>query len=204
MQQVAWTENTMLPMDAARSIVRSLDSGHIVCVPGNRGYHLLVNALDAKAILALRKLRKLKDSHPFALLVRDESSLAQWGAITTSQYRLMKREMADETTFLINANKTLPKILRDDRAGVVGLKFVKDAPVLNLILELSTNNTVLASTIPKYPDSGEPMQSPEEISNLWQNNLAWLVDAGNIPHRESKIIDFTQGEAVIVRDVPRE
>jgi hydrogenase maturation protein HypF len=72
--------------DILRAVSRRIMLGEAVAMKGMGGYHLLCNALDDDAVKKLR-LKKHRDTKPFAVMFRDIFSLEEYCLVNPAEYR---------------------------------------------------------------------------------------------------------------------
>ncbi len=77
--------------DPISGAVRLLQSGAIIAVKGLGGYHLACNALDDRAVSALRR-RKKRDAKPFALMAGDLKTIEQFCSVGEREKLLLRSD----------------------------------------------------------------------------------------------------------------
>ena len=92
---------------AIQGAARILAEGRIVAVKGIGGYHLACDALNARAVAALRE-RKFRKEKPFALMAADVAAAADLVEISEEARRLL--ESAASPIVLLPARRTIPGV----------------------------------------------------------------------------------------------
>jgi tRNA threonylcarbamoyl adenosine modification protein (Sua5/YciO/YrdC/YwlC family) len=155
---------------------------------------------DASSSKALDRIKRLKPGHPrdqpFSLICTDISMASTVGNIDNNQYRLLKKAWPGPYTIILSRHKSLPRQIKDKRP-VVGIK-VPESP---LIRELVTRfGKPMATTSVPMQANGEPIKMGYELFEEFGHAIDLLLDLGEeLPAQESTIVDFSEGEAQIVR-----
>ncbi|MHB1198948.1 MAG: L-threonylcarbamoyladenylate synthase [Polaromonas sp.] len=180
--------------------VALLERGGIAAVPTDSSY-ALVCQLDNKATAdSLRRIRGVDDKHHLTLLCRDLSELSNYARVTNTQYRLLKTATPGPYTFILEASKEVPRRLSHPSRKTIGLRVPKHK-VLQALLELH-GGPLLATTFIARGET-EPINDANDISDILQNELAAVIDAGACFLTPTTVIDLTAmangGEAVLIR-----
>ena len=74
--------------DPIKTAADQIRQGRIVAVKGLGGYHLVVDALNSKAVMRLRS-RKLREEKPFAIMSADLKSIRKYARVGTQEEKLL-------------------------------------------------------------------------------------------------------------------
>ncbi len=155
---------------------------------------------DASNVKALDRIKRLKPTHPkdqpFSLICADMAMASTVGNIDNNQYRVLKKCWPGPYTVILTRHKSLPRQIKDKRP-VVGIK-VPDSP---LVRELVTRlGRPLATTSVPRMANGETAKMGYEVFEEFGHGIDLLLDLGEeLPALDSTIVDFSDGEPVIVR-----
>ena len=183
-----------------KQAVQLLAKGGIAAVPTDSSYALVCHLDDKAAADALRRIRGVDDKHHLTLLCRDLSELSAYARVDNKQFRLLKAATPGPYTFILEANKEVPRRLSHPSRKTIGLR-VPDHRALQALLELHGAPLLATTLIPR--DASEPLNDANEIRGLMEHELAAIVDAGACHLAPTTVIDLTGmssgGEAVVTR-----
>ncbi|MBC7530500.1 MAG: threonylcarbamoyl-AMP synthase [Oligoflexus sp.] len=155
---------------------------------------------DASSSKALDRIKRLKPSHPrdqpFSLICADISMASTVGNIDNNQYRLLKKAWPGPYTIILTRHKSLPRQIKDKRP-VVGIK----VPESLLVRELVTRfGKPIATTSIPLTSEGNAVKMGYEVMEEFGHGIDLLLDLGDeLPALDSTIVDFTEGEAEVIR-----
>ncbi len=115
-------------------------------------------------------------------------------SISTPLYRVLKNHLPGPYTFILPASKEVPKILKS-RKNSIGLR-VPDNLIARTIVH-NLGHPVLSTSLPG--ELVEEYTDPEIIYEQFKNQVDIVVDGGLGNMIPSTIIDYTSGEAEVIR-----
>lgn len=159
-------------------------------------------ACDSRSQKAMARIRQLKPSHPksqpFSLICDSFSMVSEYGSLSQSAYRLLKRILPGPYTIILKSSKILPKQIKDKRK-VVGVRI----PQSELVLELTKRfGFPLATTSLPLPQNTEaPLSYGYEIEQYFGHAIDMILDLGEKQTLlETTIIDCVEeGDFQILR-----
>ena len=142
----------------------------------------------------------MDDKHHLTLLCRDLSELANYARVDNKQYRLLKAATPGPYTFILEASKEVPRRLSHPSRKTIGLR-VPEHKTLQSLLELHGAPLLATTLIP--PGETDPLNDAHAIRDLFEHQIAAVLDAGACPLEPTTVIDLTDmghgGEPVLVR-----
>ena len=183
-----------------KQTVALLGQGKLVAVPTDSSYALVCHLDDKSAVDLLRRTRGVDDKHHLTLLCRDLSELANYARVDNKQYRLLKAATPGPYTFILEASKEVPRRLSHPSRKTIGLR-VPDHKTLQALLELHGGPLLATTLIP--PGETEPLNDAHAIRDMFEHQIAAVLDAGACPLEPTTVIDLTEmgsgGDPVVVR-----
>jgi len=183
-----------------KQTVALLGQGKLVAVPTDSSYALVCHLDDKSAADLLRRTRGVDDKHHLTLLCRDLSELANYARVDNKQYRLLKAATPGPYTFILEASKEVPRRLSHPSRKTIGLR-VPDHKTLQALLELHGGPLLATTLIP--PGETEPLNDAHAIRDMFEHQIAAVLDAGACPLEPTTVIDLTEmgsgGDPVVVR-----
>jgi tRNA threonylcarbamoyl adenosine modification protein (Sua5/YciO/YrdC/YwlC family) len=183
-----------------KQTVALLGQGKLVAVPTDSSYALVCHLDDKAAADLLRRTRGVDDKHHLTLLCRDLSELANYARVDNKQYRLLKAATPGPYTFILEASKEVPRRLSHPSRKTIGLR-VPDHKTLQALLELHGAPLLATTLIP--PGETEPLNDAHAIRDMFEHQIAAVLDAGACPLEPTTVIDLTEmgsgGDPVLVR-----
>jgi len=183
-----------------KQTVALLAQGKLVAVPTDSSYALVCHLDDKAAADLLRRTRGVDDKHHLTLLCRDLSELANYARVDNKQYRLLKAATPGPYTFILEASKEVPRRLSHPSRKTIGLR-VPEHKTLQSLLELHGAPLLATTLIP--PGETDPLNDAHAIRDLFEHQIAAVLDAGACPLEPTTVIDLTDmghgGEPVLVR-----
>jgi tRNA threonylcarbamoyl adenosine modification protein (Sua5/YciO/YrdC/YwlC family) len=179
-----------------QTIIDCLLSGGIIIYPTDTIYGLGCDIFQHKAIERICRIKKIDPAKAkLSFVCYDLSSLSAYTkSISTPLYRVLKNHLPGPYTFILPASKEVPKILKS-RKNSIGLR-VPDNLIARTIVQ-RLGHPVLSTTLPG--ERVEDYTDPAIIYEQFKNLVDIVVDGGSGRTIPSTIIDYTSGEAVILR-----
>ncbi len=174
-------------------VVEALTGGKLVSYPTDTTYGIGCDLLNKRAIEKIYALKKRDRRKPVSILCSDLKELSQYGVISNSAYRILRRLLPGPYTFILPATPLVPKVMLTPQK-TVGAR-IPDCRIVRDVVErlgrplISTSATVEDGTI---------LNDPEEIEKRFRGKID-IVIAEACPGEPSSIIDFTGDEPVLIR-----
>jgi tRNA threonylcarbamoyl adenosine modification protein (Sua5/YciO/YrdC/YwlC family) len=157
---------------------------------------------DASSVKAIKKIQQLKAQHPkeqpFSLLCDSLSMVAQFALLEQPAYRALRKILPGPYTVLLPSNRSLPKLIHDKRKSV-GIRIPQSPLLLGLIAAFQKPLLTSSLAHGETPEE-EAIRFGYTIEERFGHHIDLILDLGEevIPG-ETSIIDFTTGEATVVR-----
>jgi tRNA threonylcarbamoyl adenosine modification protein (Sua5/YciO/YrdC/YwlC family) len=179
-----------------QTIVECLQSGGIIVYPTDTIYGLGCDIFQHKAIERICRIKQIDPAKAkLSFVCYDLSSLSAYTkSISTPLYRVLKNHLPGPYTFILPASKEVPKILKSKKNSI-GLRIPDNLIARTIIHRLG--HPVLSTTLPG--ERVEDYTDPAIIYEQFKNLVDIVVDGGTGHTIPSTIIDYTSGEAVVLR-----
>jgi len=176
-------------------IVETLRAGGLIAYPTDSVYGIGCDIFNKGAVDKLRDLLKhIKgedDRSPLSFICKDLGNIAEYAYVNDYAYRTLRRMLPGPYTFILEATKLVPKVMRN-RRKTVGIRVPDAAIPLEIVRILG--NPIVTSTA-KDTD-GDLIPDPWSIQDLYGHAIDIVVDGGYLFPEPSTVVDFTE-------DVPR-
>ncbi|MER7187684.1 L-threonylcarbamoyladenylate synthase [Streptomyces hyaluromycini] len=177
-------------------IADSVRSGSLIAYPTDSCYALGCQLGSRDGIDRIRSIRHLDDRHHFTLMCRDFAQLGQFVRVDNDVFRAVKASTPGSYTFILPATREVPRKLLHPKKKTVGVRIPDHVVTQALLAELG--EPLLSSTL-LLPDEAEPLTQGWEIKDRLDHQVDAVVDSGECGTEPTTVIDFSGGEAEIVR-----
>ncbi|MDA7748308.1 L-threonylcarbamoyladenylate synthase [Bacteroidia bacterium] len=182
-----------------REIVQVLRKGGLSIIPTDSIY-AIVGDLHHRGVM--EKICKLLDKKPnkanLSILCKDLSNLSEYTSpISNPTYKVMNRVLPGPFTFILKANNNVPKIFRQNKK-TIGIRVPDNAICQALIAELG--NPLVCSSIHSEDEIQEYLTEPEEIFEVWQNKVDYIIDGEAGKNIGTTVLDASEDEIELVRE----
>lgn len=182
-----------------RSIAEALREGGVIIYPTDTIYGLGCDIYNSHSVEKIARLKGLKsEKAQFSFIVSDLSDLSKYTRFVSNDvFKLMKSLLPGPYTFILNANSSVPKIMKTKKK-TVGIRIPDNNIILDIVRELG--NPILTTSIHDQDDIIEYTTDPEMIYDNFRDRVDLVIDGGfggNIP---STVIDCTGEIPVILRE----
>lgn len=179
-----------------QKIVAALRDGNTVIYPTDTIYGIGCDALNVRAV---EKICQLKGIDPqksnLSIICNDLSNITEYAKVSTSNFKLMRRNLPGPFTFILPTTSTLPRIFKNRKT--VGIRVPANEIIRELVSMLG--NPILNTTVKDENDEVEYTTDPELIYEKWSNFADIVIDGGIGGIGPSTVVDCTGDEPVIVR-----
>ncbi|HWJ91103.1 MAG TPA: L-threonylcarbamoyladenylate synthase [Flavisolibacter sp.] len=178
-------------------VVDILRSGGIIVYPTDTIYGLGCDIFQHRAIERICQIKNVQPAKAnLSFVCYDLSDLSQYAKqLSTPVYRTLKQYLPGPYTFILEASKEVPKILKTKK-DTVGIR-VPDNKIARCIVK-ELGNPILSATLPG--DHVEDYTDPEVIHERFEKLVDVVIDGGIGGMVPSTVIDFTKAEPELVRE----
>ncbi|MFJ7239535.1 L-threonylcarbamoyladenylate synthase [Streptomyces olivaceus] len=182
-----------------RSIAQVADSvrdGALIAYPTDSCYALGCRLGQRDGTDRIRSVRQLDNRHHFTLVCQDFAQLGRFVQIGNDVFRAIKASTPGSYTFILPATREVPRMLQHPKKKTVGVRIPDHVVTQALLAELG--EPLLSSTL-LLPGEEEPMTQGWEIKDRLDHVLDAVIDSGDCGTEPTTVVDFSGGEAEIVR-----
>jgi tRNA threonylcarbamoyl adenosine modification protein (Sua5/YciO/YrdC/YwlC family) len=180
-----------------RQVTDILKQGGIIIYPTDTIYGLGCDIYQHKAIERICQIKNVQPQKAnLSFVCYDLSDLSHYARqLDTPVYRTLKQHLPGPYTFILEASKEVPKILKTKK-DTVGIR-VPDNKIARCIVK-ELGNPILSATLPG--EYVEEYTDPEMIHDKFGNLVDVVIDGGIGGMTPSTIVDFTKGEPEVMRE----
>jgi len=180
-----------------RQVVDVLKSGGIIIYPTDTIYGLGCDIYQHKAIERICQIKGVQPQKAnLSFVCYDLSDLSHYARqLTTSVYRSLKQHLPGPYTFILEASKQVPKILKTKK-DTFGIRVPDNKIARYIVKELG--NPILSASLPG--EYVEDYTDPEIIHDRFEKRVDVVIDGGAGGIEPSTVIDFTSGEPEVLRE----
>jgi tRNA threonylcarbamoyl adenosine modification protein (Sua5/YciO/YrdC/YwlC family) len=176
--------------------VEIVRSGGLIAYPTDSCFALGCALDNAEGKDRITRIRRLDDKHHFTLVCRDFAQLGQFVHVGNAIFRAVKAATPGSYTFILPATKEVPRRLQHPKKKTVGVRIPDHRAAQALLAELG--EPLLSSTL-LLPDSEEPMTEGWAIKDRLDHEVDAVIDSGDCGLEPTTVVDFSSGDAEIVR-----
>ncbi|WP_406010808.1 L-threonylcarbamoyladenylate synthase [Streptomyces sp. NBC_00637] len=177
-------------------VAAAIRADALIAYPTDSCYALGCRLGSKNGIDRIRAIRDLDDRHHFTLVCQDFAQLGQFVRVDKDVFRAIKASTPGSYTFILPATKEVPRMLQHPKKKTVGVRIPDHVVTQALLAELG--EPLLSSTL-LLPGEDEPMTQGWEIKDQLDHVVDAVLDSGDCGTEPTTVIDFSEGEAVIVR-----
>ncbi|BCM72542.1 MULTISPECIES: L-threonylcarbamoyladenylate synthase [Streptomyces] len=177
-------------------VADAVRSGALIAYPTDSCYALGCRLGSRDGMDRIRSIRRLDDRHHFTLMCRDFAQLGQFVRVDNDVFRAVKASTPGSYTFILPATREVPRMLQHPKKKTVGVRIPDHVVTQALLAELG--EPLVSSTL-LLPDEEEPMTQGWEIKDRLDHVVDAVVDSGDCGTEPTTVVDFSAGEAEIVR-----
>jgi tRNA threonylcarbamoyl adenosine modification protein (Sua5/YciO/YrdC/YwlC family) len=181
-----------------KTIIECLKDGGVIIYPTDTVYGMGCDIFQHKAVERICRIKQIdpKKAH-FSFICYDLSHLSDYTkSVDTPIFRVLKKALPGPYTFILNASREVPKLLKTKR-DTVGIRVPDNNICRTIVKELG--NPVMSTSLP-VEEYVEEYTDPEIIHDKFGKLVDIVVDGGPGGMRFSTVIDCTSGEPELVRE----
>ncbi len=181
-----------------KAVVECLRNGGVIIYPTDTIYGLGCDIFNLDAIKRICRIKNIDiKKSQFSFICYDLSHISDYTkSIDTPIFRLLKKALPGPYTFILEANKQVPKNLKTKK-DTVGIR-VPDNKICNAIVR-ELGHPIMSASLPMDTDV-EYYTDPEEIYEHFEKLVDIVIDGGPGEIEPSTVIDCTDSEPKLVRE----
>ena len=180
-------------------IVEVLENDGVIIYPTDTLYGFGCDITNQKAVERIARIKNIDPRKAnFAFLIEDLTHINDYAKPFSNYFfKLMKRNLPGPFTFILNANNSVPKMLKNNKK-TIGIR-VPDSVIAREIV-IALGKPLITSSIPHEETENYIYPSdPEEIFEEFKYKVDIVIDGGIGGVYHSTIVDCTGDEAIITR-----
>jgi len=180
-----------------QQVAQTLKHGGIIIYPTDTLYGLGCDIFQHKAIERICRIKNVQPQKAnLSFVCYDLSDLSNYAKqLQTPVYRTLKQYLPGPYTFILEASKQVPKLLKTKK-DTVGIRVPDNIIARCIVKELG--NPILSASLPG--EYVEEYTDPEIINEKFGNLVDMVIDGGIGGIVPSTIIDFTKDEPELIRE----
>ncbi|PNV75315.1 L-threonylcarbamoyladenylate synthase [Leptospira inadai] len=174
-----------------------LSEGGVYIFPTDTVYGLIADSQSHSGVEKLYKLKNIPKNQPLSLLCPNISVASHYiEQLSNEAFRLMKRITPGPFTFIVKANKHLPRVsFTNQKDKNIGIR-IPDSRYLQALMEIHPNPLTSTSVFIKE----EFIIDVEMLEEEYGDRVDGIVDGGIFQVELSTILDCTGDGIVITRE----
>jgi len=179
-----------------QTIVDVLRDNGIIVFPTDTVYAFGCNLMSKKGIEKLIRLTG-KRKPDFSFICHDISQAMEYTAsLDQAAFKEMKRVFPGAFTIIVKASPQVTRLFGTNKK-TVGIR-IPDNEIARSIAGV-LGNPLISTSLHDEDAIRDYMTDPKNIENEFKNKVDLIVDGGTGGNQPSTVIDFTSGEAVMIR-----
>jgi tRNA threonylcarbamoyl adenosine modification protein (Sua5/YciO/YrdC/YwlC family) len=181
-----------------KTAAKVLKDGGIIIYPTDTIYGLGCDIFNTSGIERICKIKQIDiKKAQFSFVCNDLSQLSHYAkSIDNPIFRILKRALPGPYTFILEASKQVPKMLKTKKE-TVGIRVPDHNITYEIIKELG--NPIMSVSLPMDTDI-EYYTDPEFILDKYEKQVDLIINSGIGSVSYSTVIDCTSGIPELVRN----
>ena len=180
-----------------RQAADTLRNGGIICYPTDTVYGIGCDIFNQRAIKRIFQIKKRPKQKPFSFMCSSLKNITDYGYISNTAYRLMRKNLPGPYTFVLPASKLVPKIMIT-KQKTVGIRVPDNRICMTLVEELG-NPILTTSAI--IDQEGPPLTQAYEFEDLLGNIIDLVIDDGGQVYPDpSTVVSLVGDQPEVLRE----
>ncbi len=181
-----------------QQVIDVLKKGGVIVYPTDSVYSMGCDMTNKRAVEKMAQLKGVKlEEANFSLICYDLSNISEYTVqFGTDIYKMMKRALPGPYTFILNANKNIPKLFQSKKQ-TIGIR-VPDNNIARTIVN-QLGNPMLSTSVHDDDEILEYTTDPELIHERYDGQIDLVIDGGYGNNEASTVIDCTGETPEILR-----
>ena len=175
--------------------VNVLREGGVIIYPTDTVYGIGCDIFNKEALQRVKEIKIDPDIKLLSFICSSFKDIAKYAKISDYAYRTMRHLLPGPYTFILPAEKLVPKKLWSKRK-TVGIRMPDNPIALKIVSELGNPIISTSATSRK----GDVLYDPQEIRSIFNSLVDLMLSAGSLSGESSSVIDLSKDEPVIVRE----
>lgn len=180
-----------------RTVVETIQRGGVIVYPTDTIYGLGCDIFQQKGIERICRIKNIQPQKAqLSFICYDLSDLSKYAkSISTPVYRLLKSHLPGPYTFILQASREVPKILKSKK-DTIGIRIPDNNTCRSIVKELG--HPIISTSLPG--EMVEDYTDPEIIYENFKSVVDIVVNGGPGGIIPSTIIDCTSEDPVVIRE----
>ncbi len=180
-------------IDQAVEVIRR---GGVICYPTDTMYGIGCDIFNPKAVKRVYLIKHRPKDKPFTFMCDSLTNISQYGYVSNTAYRLMRKKLPGPYTFVLTGTKLVPKIMIT-KQKTVGIR-VPNNPICLALIE-SIGNPVLNTSAQPEDDDTLPVHTAEDVNDYFGRQVDLIIDSGEVVPAPSSVISLLTDQPEILR-----
>lgn len=180
-------------------VAHQLGKGAVIIFPTDTVYGIGCDIFNQKAVERVCRIRKLNpEKANLTFICKDMAQLAFYAhQIDNQLFRLLKQNIPGAFTFILKANKEVPRHFKNKRK-TVGIR-VPNNEIAQAIIE-EVGRPILSISLKSDEEEASYPIDPYSIHEQFENLVDIVIDGGEGGTEPSTVIDCSNDEIEIIRE----
>ncbi len=181
-----------------KMVVECLKNGGVIIYPTDTIYGIGCDIYHPEAITRIARIKQIDPKKAqFSFICSGLSHLSDYAkSVDTPIFRMLKSALPGPYTFILDASKQVPKMLKTKK-DTVGIR-VPDNKICQMIVA-ELGHPLMSASLPMDGDV-EYFTDPEIMEEQFGNLVDIVIDGGIGSILASTVIDCTSGAPVLIRE----
>jgi tRNA threonylcarbamoyl adenosine modification protein (Sua5/YciO/YrdC/YwlC family) len=181
-----------------KRVLECLQDGGVIIYPTDTVYGMGCDIFKPHAVERICRIKGIDPKKSqFSFICSDLSHLSDYTrSVSTPIFRILKKALPGPYTFILNANKQVPKMIKAKR-DTVGIR-VPDNVICHSIVH-ALGHPIMSASLP-IDHYVEAYTDPEIIHEKFGNLVDIVIDGGPGNMVLSTVIDCTEDEPQLIRE----
>ncbi len=178
-----------------KQAAEALKKGAVICYPTDTVYGIGCDIYNQKAVKRVHQIKNRPSDKPFSFICADLKDVSTYCDLSNTAYRVMKKALPGQYTFVLPAMKVVPKIMMS-KQRTVGIRVPDNEICRQLVNELG--NPLLNTSA--LLDQDDMVTDAWEVEERFGSMLDIIIDGGSVVPSESTVISMIENEVEILRE----
>jgi tRNA threonylcarbamoyl adenosine modification protein (Sua5/YciO/YrdC/YwlC family) len=175
--------------------VEIIKNGGVIIYPTDTVYGIGCDIFNQDALERIFTIKHDDNSKLLSFVCDGLKDISKYAKVSDYAYRVMKKLLPGQYTFILPAAKDVPRKLWSKRK-TVGIRVPNHEVCLTLVKELG--NPIISTSVTNR--KGNVLIDPNEIKNIFNSQVDLMLASGNLSGVPSTVIDLSNDEPEIIRE----